>query len=271
MPDHDPLFPLRNPYAKRKLISVHANPLFLRRITSVGVFVTGTAPSVPNSFWQYFAKPSEQRGASVRGIVRGLVSSVFPGMLIVLFLSPLAYAGPRFADYPQRRANECAIKADKLGLVVGIQPVEDPNDQKSYFDSDLTRKGFIPVYIVIENQSSSGSFLFDKADVKMGVGTPPGSGPDVNSKGVQTLQVVSALAISPVGMIIGLKLAKDEALIQTNLLKREIQSKTQTPATSTSGFLYLPVPKTGPRQPIHLAILVTRSGDDEPFSLDFNF
>ena len=207
----------------------------------------------------------------MRRIVRDLVSSGLSTILVVLSLVRPAYAGPKFADYPQRKASECAIKADKLGFVVGIQPVEDLNDQKNYFNSDLTKKGFIPVYIVIENQSSADSFLFDKTGVKIGVGTSTGSGPNANSKSVQTLQVVSALAISPVGIIIGAKLAKDEALVQTNLLKKEVQSKTLSPASSTSGFLYLPVPKAGPRQPIHLTISITRSGDDEPFSLDFNF
>jgi hypothetical protein len=192
-------------------------------------------------------------------------------MLVVLCVARPAYAGPKFADYPQRKAAECAFKADKRGLFVGIQPVEDLNDQKNYFDSDLTKKGFIPVYIVIENRSSEDSFLFNKTGVKIGVGTAAGSGPNANSKSVETLQVVSALAISPVGMIIGAKLAKDQAMIQTNLLKKEVQSKTLSPGSSTSGFLYLPVDKTTPRQPIHLVMSITRSGDDEPFSLDFNF
>jgi hypothetical protein len=107
--------------------------------------------------------------------------------------------------------------------------------------------------------------------VRIGVGTATGSGPNANSKSVATLQVVSALAISPVGLIIGAKLAKDQALIQTNLLKKEVQSRTISPTSSTSGFLYIPVPKNGPRQPIHLVLSITRSGDDEPFSLDFNF
>lgn len=200
----------------------------------------------------------------------GAVSFGLSSLLVPLFLVQAAFAGPRFADYPPRKASECAIKADKFGLVIGIQPVEDKSDQKNYFDSDLTKKGFIPVYVVIENQSSADSFLFDKTGVKIGAGLAAGSGPNANSKSVETLQVVSALAISPVGIIVGAKLAKDEALVQTNLLKKEVQSKTISPASSVAGFLYLPVPKEAPRPPIHLIISITRSGDDEPFNLDFN-
>jgi hypothetical protein len=207
----------------------------------------------------------------MRRILRGVFSAGLAGILVVSYFVQSAYAAPRFADYPPRKASECAFKAAKSGLIVGVQPVEDLGDQKSYFSSDLKQKGFIPVYVVIENQSSEDSFLFDKTGVKIGVGVAPGSGPDVSSKSVETLQVVSALAISPVGIIVGAKLAKDEALVQTNLLKKEVQSKTLSPGASTSGFLYLPVPKTGTRQPIRLKIFVTRSGDDEPFSLDFDF
>ena len=201
---------------------------------------------------------------------RARVSSAAIVVAALLITQP-AFAGPKFADYPSRKASECANTAGKLGLVVGIQPVEDLNDQKSYFSADLKQKGFVPVYIVIENQSSADSFLFDKGALKVGVGATTGSGPNTDSKGVETLQVASALAISPVGIIIGAKLAKDEALVQTNLLKKEVQSKTVSPGSSTSGFLYLPVPKVGPRQPIHLIISIIRSGDDEPFRLDFNF
>jgi hypothetical protein len=196
----------------------------------------------------------------------GIASVVF-----VLSAAQAAHAGPKFADYPQRKANECVIKADKLKLVVGIQPMEDLNDQKNYFSMELTRRGLIPVYIVIENQSGDDSFLFDKTAISFAVGVTAGAGPDISSKSLQTLQVASALVISPVGIIVGAKLAKDEAAVQRNLVMKEVQSKTLSPGDSTHGFLYIPVPKDGSRQPIHLKVLVTRSGDDQPFSVDFNF
>lgn len=198
--------------------------------------------------------------------VDGIISA-----FVILSLAQSAFAGSKFADYPPRKAGECPIKANKSGLVVGIQPVEDLKDQRNYFSSDLKQKGFVPVYIVIENQSAEDSFLFDKTAVKMGVGAAPGAGPNASSKTAETVEVVSVVAISPIGIIIGLKLLKDEASVQTNLLKKEVQSKTLSPGASTSGFLYLPVPKNGPRQPILLKISVTRSGDDEPIGLDFNF
>jgi hypothetical protein len=193
------------------------------------------------------------------------------GVLLVFSLVRLAHAAPRFADYPSRKASECAARADELGLVVGVLPVDDLNDQKSYFGSDLTHRGFLPVYLVLENQSNGDAFLFDKSAVKVGVGAASGSSPDMSSKSVETLQVASAIAISPIGLIIGAKLAKDEAAIQANLVKKEVRSRTISSGASTSGFLYIPVPKNAPRQPVHLQVTITRSGDDNPFVLDFNF
>ena len=193
-------------------------------------------------------------------------------LFTLLLVACPSYAGPtKLLDYPPRKVSDCAIKAEKSGLVVGIQPVEELSDQKSYFGSDLKQKGLIPVYVVIEDRSEGDSFLFDKSAVRVGVGAGAGTGNNVSSKSVETLQVVSALAISPVGMIIGAKLAKDEAQVQTNLVKKELQSKTLSPGGSASGFLYVSRPKVGTRDPIHLKIFVTRSGDDEPISLEFDF
>ncbi len=107
--------------------------------------------------------------------------------------------------------------------------MEDLNDQKNYFSMELTRRGLIPVYMVIENQSGDDSFLFDKTAISFAVGITAGAGPDISSKSLQTLQVASALVISPVGIIVGAKLAKDEAAVQRNLVMKEVQSKTLSP------------------------------------------
>jgi hypothetical protein len=90
------------------------------------------------------------------------------GILVGLSLVQPAYAGPKFTEYPVRKASDCAVKVEKAGLVIGVQPIEDLKDQKIYFDSDLTSKGIIPVYVVLENGSSEDSFLFDKIAFQYG-------------------------------------------------------------------------------------------------------
>jgi hypothetical protein len=93
-------------------------------------------------------------------------------LVVLSFLQP-AYAKSRFPDYPARQASECAVKSEKEGLVVGIQPIEDLNEQKTYFDSELTPKGYIPVYVVLENGSSEYSFMLGKPSAfNMGVSAP---------------------------------------------------------------------------------------------------
>jgi hypothetical protein len=74
----------------------------------------------------------------------------------------------KFASYPARKASDCAVKAEQAGLTVGIQPIKDINEQKAYFNADLTQEGYIPVYIVLENRSTEDSFIFDKTALQVG-------------------------------------------------------------------------------------------------------
>jgi hypothetical protein len=134
-----------------------------------------------------------------------------------------------------------------------VQPVEDQRDQKKYFGTEFgPGKGFIPVFIVIENRTGSDSFLFDKTKITYGpLGSNP-STPDVSSKAGQKLNVASIALGSPIGMIVAMKLKSNALQIQENVLKKEVQSKTLSSGVSVQGFLYLQTEKAGQRQRIHL-------------------
>lgn len=189
-------------------------------------------------------------------------------VLFALFVSGLpAGARVEISDYPPRKAADCAFKAEKSGLTVGIQPMEDVGDQKNFFGTDLHQKGFAPVYVVIENRSDADSFLFDKGAVKINAN----AGNNLTSKGADTMEALSVASMSMVGIFVALKMEKDHAMIQTNMVKKELQSKTLSPGGTASGFLYLSAPRSGTRAPVHLTLFVTRSGDDTPLSLDFDF
>ena len=49
--------------------------------------------------------------------------------------------------------------------MIGLQPVENINDQQTYFRTEFPRKGFVPVFLVIHNGSKSESVLFDKSKI----------------------------------------------------------------------------------------------------------
>ena len=146
-----------------------------------------------------------------------------------------------------------------------MEPVENPKDQDTYFHAALTAKGFLPVFIVIENNSTEDSFLFDKTSLTFG------STPESRSKAGEGIGLVSAVAISPVGMLVAAKLISNASQVQENLLKKEVQSRTLSPGTSTHGFLFAPVPKKGFREKLNLQVPITRLSTNEKLVLDLSF
>lgn len=181
-----------------------------------------------------------------------------------LFLMP-AYAQQKFADYPVHPADYYTVKDSKADLVIGAQPVEDLKDQKTYFDTELTPKGFIPVFIVIENRSKDASFLFDKSAVTCGPDEAGLSNLEVRSK-AERPGVVGLSLVTPATFIIFAKI-NNASHVQQNIVKKELQSKTFSPMASGHGFLYIPAPKKGPRPKIHLRVPVTKLNAEKPETL----
>jgi len=196
-------------------------------------------------------------------------------VLVVLFLVQSASAGPKFADYPVRKASECAAIAERAGLMIGAQPVEDLDEQKAYFSTELKPKGFVPVFMVLENGSSGDSFLFDKTAIKLGEAGLSDSTPQTMTKGkaaaIDSGAIASVFFVPLAGAVFASIAFNHAAAVQQNILRREIQSKTLSPGVSVHGFLYVPVPKKGAREKIHLRVPVTRSGTNETLVLDVVF
>jgi len=163
------------------------------------------------------------------------------GAVGVLYLAPLADAADKFRDYPVLPASEYAIRAERAGITIGVQPIEDLDDQKTYFDAKLTPQGFIPVFIVIQNGSSADTFLFDQTNVGYG------------------------------GAFYNFTPNRGLTKVQENIMKRQVKSKTLSPGASVHGFLYIPVPKKGPREKIHLQVPMTRAGTSETFVMNLLF
>lgn len=193
------------------------------------------------------------------------------GISVVLLLSQPAYVADKFPDYPVRPAGDYSVKTEKAGLTIGVQPVQDLKEQKIYFHTELSPKGFVPVFVVIQNAADGDSFLFDKSAITCGQANLSPSTPDATSRAGEKLAKVSIATLSVSGAFVAMKLISDASWVQENILKKELQSKTLSAGTSVHGFVYVPVPKNTPREKIILRIPVIRTGTDESVVLELAF
>jgi hypothetical protein len=193
--------------------------------------------------------------------VKSVVISIF-------FILSLA-AASTLPDYPSRNARECPVTVENIGVLIGLEPVENYRAQSTYFQTDLARKGYVPIFLVIENGTRADSFIFDKTKVTYG---PADSAVSAARTGTGAGKAIALSAIPFFGPFAGAKVISNASQIQVNLLKKEIQSTTLSPGASTRGFLYIPIPgKTFPREKITLRVPISRAGTNETFDLNLVF
>jgi len=180
--------------------------------------------------------------------------------LSVLFAVQPGYASHHFPDYPVRPAGEYANKVATAGLIVAVEPVETPDEQKTYFDSRLSSKGILPVFIVIQNTSATAAYLFDGSAIGLGEAA------ELTGKGAR--KTASRLGS---GGLVDLTLLKELSDVRENLMKKQVRSKTLAPGSSVHGFVYVPVPTDAARKQIHLQVPLTstQSGETEVINLFF--
>jgi hypothetical protein len=176
------------------------------------------------------------KGGSVLTKITIAIAAAF-GCVIVQW----ADAAQKFLDYPVRKASEYAVHTERSGVTIGVQPIEDLGEQKAYFDAKLTTRGFIPVFVVIENASSTDSFLFDQTNIGYG-GAFYNFSPNLGMNHVQE-----------------------------NIAKKQLKSATLSSGQSVHGFLYVPVRLKGPREKVHLQVPITKVGTSQTFVLNLTF
>ena len=194
-------------------------------------------------------------------------------IISLLSLALAVYAADKYADYPVHPAASYAITTGNSGLTIGLEPLEDLKDQKTYFDTELSTKGFIPVFLVMENKSKDESFIFDMSAVTYGPVDSSAATPNLHSKIRDNTALGVLASLDTITAFVAMAKVNHASHIQANILKKELQSTTLSPAASAHGFFYVPVPKSGPREKIRLRIPVTRTGSQgsESLALDLIF
>lgn len=169
-------------------------------------------------------------------------------------------AGHRVVKYEVRPAEEYANKVAGKGFIVAVQPMEDANEQKTYFGTNLSHRGILPVLLVIRNTSASDTCLVDQSAVGLG------QGQELSGKGAR--KTASSLGS---GGLLDLSLVREVTGVRDNLVRRELRSGTLPPGKTLSGFVYVPISTDAPRAKVHLEVPLTneQSGETEVASLYF--
>ena len=199
-----------------------------------------------------------------RYVTRGLC------WLVVLACAAPAHSAQKFPDYPVRQPSDYSISARQEEVSIGLQSVESVEDQQTYFHTSLSPNGFLPVLVVVHNRSKSDSLLLDEAGISYGSGDPGKAAPKENSVG-QKVAITSTSVIPYIGPFIAMGLAKDASEVKQNLVLRQLRSGTLSPGDTVHGFLYIPIPKKGPRPMIHIQFTVAWAGSDRTSVLHFDF
>ncbi len=177
------------------------------------------------------------------------------GLSLILVLCLLA---AKFPDYPVREAGDYSISAEKSGITMGVQPVEDLKEESIYFKAPLRRQGLLPVLVVIQNRSSAYSFLFDRKRMTYELVT--------TSRERRPSFLDWLVRNGNLGSVEN---------VNENMLKKELMSKTLSPGVFVHGFLYIRVANlykgfdgtlassSSPRPKIRLQVPFSRAGSDE--------
>ncbi len=181
-------------------------------------------------------------------------------LAIVSVTAQPVLAGHRFVDYPVRPVEEYANKVIVKGLIVAVQPLEDVNEQKTYFGTNLSHRGILPVLVVVQNTSASDTCLLDQSEVGLG------QGQELTGKGAR--KTASKLGS---GGLLDLSLVREVTDVRDNLVRRELRSGTLAPGRTISGFVYVPIPTDALRAKVHLEVPVTneQSGETEVANIHF--
>lgn len=190
-----------------------------------------------------------------------------------------------FPEYPSRPAAQYPNKAVTQGLTVAVVPLDDAKEQQRYFNLRFQSKGFRPVFLVMDNDSSTDSFILrvdrinfadPNAQGKPAVGALPVA--RSKSRAIATnLGATAAGFFVPGAGLVSAFATSHSADVQQNLLHKALRTMTLAPGKSSRGFVYVPVvnvpmDKSLPSgKTLRMTIPILRAGTDEVVNLDVTF
>ncbi|MGA2992479.1 MAG: hypothetical protein ABSD88_18580 [Candidatus Korobacteraceae bacterium] len=164
--------------------------------------------------------------------------------LVVSVLISGVCAEQQFADFQPLAASQYPSYQEHQGIGIAVVPVFDVSSQNRYLGINLLGRGFLPIYIVIENHSNlQGAILLrdevlyshdDSAAVRRSEQqarpSPSGARWAMAEGGIP-------------GRIVALHWLSKMSDVRMNLLKKELQSQTVAPGKAGGGFVFAPIGK----------------------------
>jgi hypothetical protein len=149
------------------------------------------------------------------------------------------------ADLDVKPVQTYRYVAEKNSIAVGIHPFVDSTESDKYFGTTLLDSNVLAVLVVVENRSSSSSYILTKDQCSLSTvrnQTPAGaSGAPGASERLDAgtgLAMAGAVLVSPVLLIAGLKLGSDSEMIRHNFHRLELRRQTISPGRTAHGVVY---------------------------------
>jgi hypothetical protein len=176
-----------------------------------------------------------------------------------------------FPDYPVQPAAHYAHHCEEDAVTLAVQAVTSASEQRKYFDTNLTRRHILPVFVVIENHNPETSVLVSKEDIGLHGGSSGASEEMLSSGGVGTgIQIVGLALLSIPINVIGGAIVADAENIKHNFRVKELTHQTVSPHEATAGFVYFALPGESTPSDARMSVRVRLlpSNEHKAFLLD---
>ena len=164
-------------------------------------------------------------------------------IFFIVFLGFFVLSGCTALDVPDTvlgvpdtkgiQTSQHSISNARNGLTVTVDLIQDEERLKKYFGADLSKKGILPVYIRVVNDSGS-SYLFLNQKIRRN-NAPAGKGRHAGGDYEAALILTGPLFAA-------FKDARaEERAIRRNVLSKRLRTNVLSPGEQRSGFLYFKV------------------------------
>jgi hypothetical protein len=144
-------------------------------------------------------------------------------------------------DFPAPAGADVKRTSDNR-VEISAYPMRKLEDQHTYFGTDLTPKGILPIWLSIHNRTPADSMAFNLSDVQIETQGRTVAEPSRARAPIDPTDEELATILS---VWVGAKMRSDSAAIRSNMMAKKFYSTTLSPGETASGFIYASVDPAG--------------------------